>query len=74
MKKINLSITRCTNPKCKRGIIAETIMKKCPICNSELVKDKQYTVQGLAGIEDGCIVLKDKGRKSDSNRYRNFKK
>lgn len=74
MKKINMSTTRCTNPKCKRGIIGETVIRKCPICNSVAVKDKTIQAQALWDIEDGCIILKDKGSKSDSNRPKNFKK
>ena len=74
MKHINLSMTRCTNPKCKFRIISETKMDKCPICKSKTIKDKQYTAQGLLDTDDDCVILKEKGRKSDSYRPRNFKK
>jgi len=63
MKKINLSTTRCTNPKCKRGIISEVTIKKCPICNSVAVKDKGMQAQAFWGNKDGCIILKDKDSK-----------
>ena len=74
MKKINLSTTRCTNTKCSFRIISETIMSRCPICNSKTIKDKQFTAQGLLDTDDDCVILKEKGRKSDSYRPRNFKK
>ena len=66
MKHINLSIGRCINSKCKRGIVSESTMSNCPICNSKLVKDKRYSAQGLFDEDEnkeGYIVLKEKGKK-----------
>jgi len=77
MKKINLSMGRCSNPTCKRGIVSESAMSKCPICNSKLVKDKQYTAQGLFDEnenKEGYVILKEKGKKSDSHRRKNTEK
>jgi len=68
MKRINLSITKCINTKCNFRVISETTMQKCPICKSKVVKDTQFNAQGiLDNDEDGCIILKEKGRKNDSN-------
>lgn len=72
MRKINLSTTKCTNPKCNFRILSETVMSKCPVCKSKTIKDKQFTSQVL--FDDDCIILKEKGRKSDSHRPRDFKK
>lgn len=74
MKKINLSTTRCTNPKCKFRIVSTEMMHTCPICKSKTIKDKQYTAQGIMDSDNDCVILKEKRRKSDSNRPRNFKK
>ena len=77
MKKINLSMGKCVNPKCKRGILSESVMNKCPICNSKLVKDKYYVAQGLFDENEkveGYVVLKDKGNKNDNRRPRTIKK
>lgn len=64
MRRINLSMTRCINPKCTFRIISETIMKKCPICKSNTIKDRQFHAQGIFDSDDdGYIVLKEKGKK-----------
>lgn len=74
MKRINLSITKCTNPKCGFQVISETIRKRCPICKSKMVKDKESHAQGLMDIDDPCIILKQKRKTNDSNRPKNIKK
>lgn len=77
MKHINLSMTKCSNSKCKRGIVSESTMTKCPICNSKLVKDNRHVAEGLFDEnekKEGYIILKDKRRKGDSNRPKDIKK
>ncbi len=74
MKRVNLSMTRCVKCKSNIKIISEKIMKRCPICNSELVKDKEFNAQGILDHENGCIILKEKGIKYDSNRSKDIKK
>ena len=74
MKRVNLSMTKCINPKCGFRVVSETIINKCPVCKSKTIKDKQFHAQGLLDEENPCVILKEKGRKSDSYKPRNFKK
>jgi hypothetical protein len=68
MKRINLAMTKCTNPKCKFRVISEATMRKCPICHSKTMKDKDFRAQGLLDTEEGCIILKEKGQDKKNNR------
>lgn len=72
MKRVNLSMTRCTKCKFNIKIISEKIIKQCPICKSKVVKDKDFNAQGILDHENGCIILK--GKINDNNRYKNTKK
>lgn len=64
MKKINLSITRCINPKCDFRIVSTKTMHTCPICKSKTIKDKQHTAQGIMDSDNDCVILKrKKGKK-----------
>jgi len=74
MKRINLAMTKCTNPKCKFRVISEVTMTKCPICNSRTIKDKDFRAQGILDTDEGCIILKEKGKRYVSNKQRNIKK
>lgn len=61
MKKMNLSVTKCTNKKCGYKIIAEVKMDKCPLCRAKMFKDKAQTAEGL--LDEQVIVLKNNRRK-----------
>jgi hypothetical protein len=65
MKRVNLSITKCTNPKCKEMIISELVGKVCPICKSKLLREGGYKVQFVeeAGDCQSFITLKKKNKK-----------
>lgn len=68
---------KCVNPKCKSGILSETALNKCPICNGKLVKDKYYVAQGLFDEDEnkeGYVVLKEKGKQNDNRRPKIIKK
>lgn len=65
MKIMNLSITKCTNNKCGVKVIGEHSVRKCPVCNSKMLKDKAQRAEGW--IDQDCVILKDNRRKSDNN-------
>lgn len=70
MKKINLATTKCT--ECNSTILSSRVIKQCPVCQGKTKKDKRFIAQGL--FDSDCVILKEKGRKNDSNRPKDIKK
>ena len=71
MKKINFSVTKCTNKKCGFNIVSDPTKRICPLCGNKMVKDKNYKVYGFDDKDDAFIGFKknDK-RSSNGNNYR----
>ena len=70
MKKINLATTKCI--ECNARILSSRIIQECPVCQGKTKKDKQFIAQGF--FDSDYIILKERGKKNDSNRPRDIKK
>jgi len=76
MKKIDLSISRCSNKKCGFSIITEEKIELCPVCHKKMKKETLFRVQGLLNedTDEAFITLKKRKKNGNRNRPKNSKR